>query len=315
MVSYRGKDTFVYSYSAHNAIEKLSLSTLPMELQLEILRYTLNADDMLSLNPFNTCYGLGSLGILRVSKYFSTLGLCILYGENSFDLAAYETYEIRRQASTKLTQVAHTELKNSRWSIIRDIPNEELGIVSGVDCLDMLSQTAPGQKHLKRLHIGFTTFALARFMDGVLPRILRRMRGLQELVLTLEESWEDMIPGQPASSYNHTDSDWEESYARDFLLLLMTELAHVKMICVNVFKYDRIGSWVAHEFEKRNKIWVAPYPARRKFQRTVSNMSILDSEVAKSVVVMDQEYKSKLDEYSPQFLVRKYGGFEWLRSY
>lgn len=60
-----------------------------MELHLAILRHILIATGLpMCLWPVGydekSSFGLGSLGILRVSKYWSALALSVLYQENTF---------------------------------------------------------------------------------------------------------------------------------------------------------------------------------------------------------------------------------------
>ncbi len=64
-----------------------------MELHLQILRHILIAKDP-TIYLWSVGYseisgfGFGSLGILRVSKYWSALALSVLYRENTFAVAA-----------------------------------------------------------------------------------------------------------------------------------------------------------------------------------------------------------------------------------
>lgn len=67
---------------------KATLEGMPMEVQLEVMRNFLKSPYIIELFPQNTytnhSWGFGSLGILSVSKYFSAVGLSVLYGENKF---------------------------------------------------------------------------------------------------------------------------------------------------------------------------------------------------------------------------------------
>lgn len=69
---------------------KATLEGMPTEVHWQILRSFLKSSEPVILRPQDTytnCdYHFGSLGILRVSKYFSVIGLSILYGENSFSI-------------------------------------------------------------------------------------------------------------------------------------------------------------------------------------------------------------------------------------
>ena len=66
-----------------------TLETLPRELQLQICREMLRSEepiDLLPCKPYHSGFSFGSLGILRVSKHFSTMALSVMYGDNYFRL-------------------------------------------------------------------------------------------------------------------------------------------------------------------------------------------------------------------------------------
>ena len=66
-----------------------TLETLPQELQLQICRAMLRSQEPIALSPcepYICGFAFGSLGILRVSKHFSTMALGVMYGENCFRL-------------------------------------------------------------------------------------------------------------------------------------------------------------------------------------------------------------------------------------
>ena len=79
---------------------KPSLDSLATETQLQVLRYILRAP-IIELSPLDGYsshkFGLGSSGILRVSKHFSALALGVLYGENTF-YAEASHFDIQREA-------------------------------------------------------------------------------------------------------------------------------------------------------------------------------------------------------------------------
>jgi len=176
----------------------------------------------------------------------------------------------------------------------------------------MISQMKPGQEALKHLSIDLDTFNVTRFMDGVLPRLLRRMRGLQTFQISLFETWEHLLPAKPD---DYTESDWPERFARNFLLLTSTELAHIKSITIHFFGEDHVATWMQLELVQRNNSWKALPSPYEKFRRTTTNVSILDSDIVRSVAEDDDDYKSKLDERSPLYLARKYGHFPWSKPF
>ncbi len=70
---------------AHN---NEGLKDLAVELHLQILRHFLIAKNLTLYLPVGynevSSFGLGSLGILRVSRYWSASALSVLYKENTF---------------------------------------------------------------------------------------------------------------------------------------------------------------------------------------------------------------------------------------
>ena len=147
-------------------------------------------------------------------------------------------------------------------------------------------------------------------MDGVLLRILKRMRELQSVNLKLDEDWADIIRDWSPDNV----SKWQKQNARDFLLLIKEELSHIKKITMEwsvewTFEDPAIVNWMAYELEKRNEAWAPPLPSYKRFRRTFSPMSIMNVEVAKSVVQIDDEFKSKDHEQSLAHLERVYGVF------
>ena len=75
--------------AANNVEATPSLESLPGELQLQICREMLRSEKPITLSPdepWVSGFAFGSLGILRVSKHFSTMALSVMYGENCFRL-------------------------------------------------------------------------------------------------------------------------------------------------------------------------------------------------------------------------------------
>ena len=187
-------------------------------------------------------------------------------------------------------------LRHSAWENLKNIPHTRFSnVVSPVDCLDMISQTSSGQTFLKHLRIDFGRVACARVMDGVLLRILRRLRGLHSVSLKLLcGDWAELM--RDLSVRNQPKRD--KQYARDFLLLIKEELSHIKKITIEWFlpfegNNDIIADWMTDELEKRNEAWAPPLPSYKNFRRTLSPMSIMDAEVAQLVVKFDDKNRSK----------------------
>ena len=173
----------------------------------------------------------------------------------------------------------------------------------------MISQTSSGQTFLKRLVINFDFVPWLRVMDGVLVRILKRMRGLQSLELDFDCNWDDttFVPTLPRK-YERL-----EATARDFLLLIKEELSHIKEITIEWNEFltnaSKIETWMSHEMKKRNESWAPPLPRYKKFSRTFSPMSIMDTEIATSVVQLEARLRPKRHKGSLAHLKRKCGVF------
>ena len=89
-------ELFPFSYGAtslytdaDNVKVPPTLESLPRELQLQICRAMLRSEKPIILCPcdfYTLEFAFGSLGILRVSKYFSEMALSVMYGGNCFQL-------------------------------------------------------------------------------------------------------------------------------------------------------------------------------------------------------------------------------------
>lgn len=66
---------------------------------------------------------------------------------------------------------------------------------------------------------------------------------------------------------------------------------------------------MAAELKKRNEAWAPPLPSYKNFRRTFSPMSIMDDQVAKSVVQVDEQLRSKDHKHSLADLKGLYGVF------
>ena len=192
-------------------------------------------------------------------------------------------------------------LKHSAWENLKNIPHTLFGkVLSSVDCLDMISQTSSGQKFLKQLQIDFGRVAWMRIMDGVLLRILKRMRGLQSVELDIFCDWEDLIPDKEDSTDDSLEATetWHKRHARYFLLLVREELSHIKKITMGRTAYNSsddttIIDWMADELKKRNEAWAPPIPSYKNFRRTLSPMSIMAADVAKAFMEVEAEFRSR----------------------
>lgn len=185
------------------------------------------------------------------------------------------------------------------WGNLKNITHTLFSkLVSPFDCLDMVSQTSSGQEFLKQLQIDVDRVAWMRVMDGVLLRILKRMRGLQSVELHMGRNWKYVIP----DSYSLNDNPvatkiWHQRTAKDFLILVGEELSHVKKITMSRSKHYPLGDttiydWMADELKKRNEAWAPPLPSYKNFRRTVSPMSIMNDQVAKSVLSFEDGNRS-----------------------
>ena len=162
---------------------------------------------------------------------------------------------------------------------------------------------------LKRLVINFDFLPWLRVMDGVLVRIPKRMRGLQSVILDFDFEW-DRTTEELALPRKY---ERLESTALDFLLLIREELSHIKEI---TFEWNgmssypsKVETWMSHEMKKRNEAWAPPLPRYKKFCRTLSPLSIMDTKIATSVAQLEERLRPKRSEGSHAYLQRKHGVF------
>lgn len=209
-----------------------------------------------------------------------------------------------------MSQCTFEHLKFVRWTNLKNLPKNQLTTVSGVDCLDLISQTQPGQEQFQKIYIELTQYVVMLFLGGSLLRILRRLRGLKLLELGLAEGWKNFIPTERFLSSSPITT---ERYVREFLLLIKNELGHIKVIKSYPGSWTGqtcyISDWISHELEKRNKAWAPPPPAYMNFHRTSSSMSVLHPQVIKLLADAEDNYKPKKDKKSVSYLEDVYAVF------
>ena len=136
---------------------------------------------------------------------------------------------------------------------------------------------------LRKLIIDLGTIVMMRTLTGVLPRILRRMQGLQHIEFRLVDGWDEYEARQP---------DGNATFGQGFLRLVKKELGHVKTIIINekklTFEDEDVGSWMAFELLKRNKAWVPPSSTCDCFCTTSSPFQYFSREIISHV--LDREY-------------------------
>ncbi len=124
------RELFLYPYGAtslatdaDNVGVPPSLESLPTEVQLQICREMLRSEEPITLSPcepYVSGFAFGSLGILRASKYFSTMASSVMYGENCFHLESGDFYS-----------------ESGDWTIEPDMLNDDDdGTVSNSYCLN-----------------------------------------------------------------------------------------------------------------------------------------------------------------------------------
>ena len=93
---------------------KPSLDSLATEIQLQVLRYILSASiiELSLLDSYSSHkFGLGSSGILRVSKHFSALALGVFYRENTV-YAEASHFDIQREAEVAKIKVVYGHIES-----------------------------------------------------------------------------------------------------------------------------------------------------------------------------------------------------------
>ena len=140
-------------------------------------------------------------------------------------------------------------MKDCPWSNMRKHTNKEFKWVSSVECLDLLSQTTPGQTMLRKLRIYLGAIVMMRALTGVLTPILRRLRGLQHIEFKLGDGWDAHVITQTPNDY--------AKFGQGFLRLVKSELGHVKTITideVNESKGNEVSSEEEEEEEEEDDV-------------------------------------------------------------
>ena len=152
--------------------------------------------------------------------------------------------------------------------------------LSGVDCLDLISQTSPGQEMLRKLKICIGPIIMMRLLSGILPRILRRMHGLQQLQISLGEDWNNDSRGDQKESIEEC-----KPLAQGMLRIIKRDLGYIKEITVTDTGYHNVDAMIVrlmnYELAKRNEAWTAPLPAYKDFRRTSSSMLYVETDMVK----------------------------------
>lgn len=256
---------------------------------MEILRHFLRSKFSIEIHPLDwqseSSWGFGSLGILRASKHFSNVSLGILYGENTFALqgkihyvrAEWEHFPTKQvsvppESNWSLTfnaQLNAKDFENTRWSILKDMPRDVRFHVSSLDCLDLISQTTPGQERLRKLRVEMSHHLIKLFMEGLVTQILKRLQALQSVELIVNnEDWMSISARRKLVSSRFFD--------HDFLHLIKNELAHIKTVTTQCHNADDGAyPWVSEQLQKRNRAWTPPLPGINRFWRTTRSMTAL----------------------------------------
>ena len=144
--------------------------------------------------------------------------------------------------------------------------------VAPLDCLDMISQTRPGQNRLRKVRIEMDNNNMVElFMEGLIPRILERLRALQSLELMFNGNDKGWASG--AFPNTSTRGRCCRLFCRRFLLVIRTELAHVRVVTTG---HDNVDEgpcqWVLDQLQRRNRAWTPLPPGVNHFTRTICTM-------------------------------------------
>ena len=220
--------------------------------------------------------------------------LCDVRGPSLFDHCQ------QGESDWSFFMLGHQDLKCLRWHIVRDLPKDEPALVSPIDCLDQISQTNPGrsvsrfrilhrfiQMNGKKLQefsiivlLGLSNYSFKRFMNGVLPQILQRMRGLQSLELKLGKQgydWYNLVPEVPVL-YGCDSDKWDMQCARRFLERVKKELTHIKTVTLDHSGEEDAPLWMDRQLENRNAFWVPPVPAYKDLEASGKSVCFYETE-------------------------------------
>lgn len=202
-------------------------------------------------------------------------------------------YVFLQKCSSSLTfdaQPLRDALDLSRWSTLKNMPRDTTWYASSMDCLDLISQTRPGQERLRSVSIEMSYHMIMLFMIGLIPQILKRLRALQSLKFIVKKkawtwaSFDSCTPGKGKA--NHV-------FDREFLLLIKSQLGHITTINTTSFGEAENADegpcpWVAEQLEKRNRAWTPRIARENQFVRTACAMTAMNPVVFRNV--SDTEY-------------------------
>lgn len=203
------------------------LTSLPTEVQLEIMRYLIPNRGRIAIGcdhhgPKTSGIEPGSLSILRVSKHLLEIGLQVLYGYRWFTISARRSYSFR------------VDYLTTRWNVLYNNIDQAHSIDTPLGCFEMLVFHTPAHLYLTRLEVMIDTYGACMgyvMNDDRLLKALQHAKGLRELELFVKLGTPDIIP-------------------------FLNKLGHIRSI--KVFSWS--GKDVLYEIQiaKRNKDWVQP---------------------------------------------------------
>lgn len=136
------------------------------------------------------------------------------------------------------------------------------------------------------------------FMEGLLPQILKRLRALQSLELTVKRkawTWQSYCSCTTEAQGSHL-------FDREFLLLIKRELGHIKTITMTDYgKADNEGEglcpWILEQLEKRNRAWTPQLAGGNRFVRTTCAMTTLNPVVFSSIGEIEYGWRRERGPY------------------
>lgn len=218
--------------------------------------------------------------------------------QTATSIQMYVSSQHSRSSLTFNAQPLRKNLENSRWSILKDMPQDIRSYASSLDCLDLISQTSPGQERLKRVSVEMSYHIIMLFMEGLVPKILKRLRALQslELIVKIKDwTWASCYSGPTGRSRG------DHPFDRDFLLLIKSQLGHVKTIKTKYYNTENAldsadednsdedepdegrCEWVLEQLQNRNRAWTPQTPGDNRFVRTTCTMTALDPGVLSNI--------------------------------
>ena len=174
------------------------------------------------------------------------------------------------------------------------MPRDRTSYASSLNCLDLISQTSPGQKRLRSVSVEMSKHMIMLFLEGLIPKILKRLQALKSLELIVKKkSW----TWASFDSCTTEKGRGSHLFDREFLLLIKSQLGHIKTITTtNYGTADNADEgpcpWIVEQLEKRNRAWTQQLARENRFVRTTCTMTTLEPMILDQLSGIEWNWRS-----------------------